>query len=288
MDTADCYDNEETVAQTVLKHTLSEPKQSTTPTIPTKFFQEVDYQTFKNNSNRPDDRRPIFVTGKVWVSDFTPEGIRGYVDHHLARFHRTSADLILLHWPGVHAKWGPAERMVDPRNRETRLICWKELEKNYAQKKCRAIGVSNYMAKHLRSLIEDIIKRRSDGDPLATIPHVNQIEIAPSCRPAEDLVEICREYNITITAYSTIRPRSSAPWPIKIQQFINESGKTEQQISLRWALQSGYCVIPRSSKPARAIDNMKIEDFELPDEVMCALNNMEQTERLCGDPHLIV
>ncbi|EZG55508.1 aldo/keto reductase family protein [Gregarina niphandrodes] len=226
----------------------------------------------------------------IWCTNFTPEGIRAQVDQHLKDFKRSSIDLLLLHFPGNHYLWAKDENSVrDPRNAETRIICWKTLEALYAEGKVRLIGVSNYMAKHLQPLIQDIEKRKAAGDKHARLPFVNQIEISAFCQVGDELEQLCKQNDIIFTSYSSLGSAKCVAENIAhevIQSIATKHKVTAANVLLRWCLQKGYMILPRSTKAERVKENYgPTMSFKLDQEDMEAISKLNTGRRAVLDPH---
>jgi diketogulonate reductase-like aldo/keto reductase len=201
-------------------------------------------------------REEIFVTTKLWNSD------HGY-DTALAAFERSRrrlglsyVDLYLIHWP-----------VEDLRN-ET----WRALEALLEEEKCRAIGVSNYMTRHLEELLEKS----------STVPAVNQVEFSPYLYQ-EDLLEFCRKSNIQVESYSPLTKGRKLDDP-KLVDMASKYSKSPAQILIRWALQHQIVVIPKSSKKERIVENAGVFDFAISPEDMRALDSFDQGLRTSWDP----
>ena len=201
-------------------------------------------------------RQEIFVTTKVWQTD------QGY-DSTFRAFETSSKklnidyiDLYLIHWP------------IKLKRKET----WQALEKLYADKRVRAIGVSNYLLPFLKEL-----------ESYGTInPTINQIEFSPWLYLKDEL-KWCREKNIVLQAYSPLVRGKKFNDPVVVQ-LSEKYGKTPAQIILRWNIQSGVSAIPKSSNPKRIEENFNIFDFALSDDDMLALSNLNENFRTVEDP----
>ncbi len=222
-------------------------------------------------------REDIYVTTKLWNDDHgDPEGA---LDTSLGHLKMDYVDLYLIHFP------------VRRRHQS-----WKIFEKLRAKGKARSIGVSNYTVRHMTELLQES----------GVIPAVNQVEIHPYLQQRE-LVDFCRARGIVIEAYSPLThgrrlndPRlaaiakkyskngASAPvWPRLplLENFSRPDGvKTTAQVLIRWGLQKGYVVIPKSSNPRRIVENADVFDFELSDADMRTLDGLEENLRTCWDP----
>ncbi|MGB3092044.1 MAG: aldo/keto reductase, partial [Candidatus Zixiibacteriota bacterium] len=172
------------------------------------------------------------------------------------RLRLSYVDLYLIHWP-----------VQDLRN-ET----WRALETLLKEGKCRAIGVSNYMIRHLEELLE-----RS-----STIPVVNQVEFSPYLYQ-KDLLEFCRKSKIQLEAYSPLTKGHKLNDP-KLVTLASKYSKSPAQILIGWALQHEMVVIPKSSKRERITENAGVFDFTISPEDMRALDSFDQGLRTSWDP----
>lgn len=204
-------------------------------------------------------REEIFITTKLWNSD------HGY-DKTLAAFEESRKklgldyiDLYLIHWP-----------VEDLRN-----DTWKAMEKLLEEGKCRAIGVSNYMTWHLEELLSHS----------STIPAVNQVEFHPYLY-LTDLLDFCQSHNIQLESYSPLTKGVKLRDP-KLADIASKYSKTPAQILIRWVLQKGVIVIPKSSRKERIDENANIFDFKISLEDMRTLDSFHQSLRTSWDPSRI-
>ena len=165
-------------------------------------------------------------------------------------------DLYLIHYPVL----------------EKRKQSWKALEYLYEQKRVRAIGVSNYMIRHLEEM----------GQYANIPPAVNQVEFSPFLHPA-DLLEYCQTHGIHLQAYSSLT-RSKRFGDQIISDMAVKYGKTPAQILLRWAVQKQVSVIPKSCRRERMIENAMIFDFEIGIDDMNILNGLDEGYHVSWDP----
>lgn len=203
-------------------------------------------------------REQIFVTTKLWNSDHGYDQAIKAFHKSLERLQMDYVDLYLIHWP------------VQGKRKES----WRALETLYNEGKCRAIGVSNYMAPHLHELI----------DYAKVLPAVNQIELHPYLFATRaETIDLCREKGILPVAYSPLTKGEKLNDPVLLK-MAGQCEKTSAQILLRWALQQGFCVIPKSAASTRVIQNMQIFDFELSETDMHILNNLDENLVTGWDP----
>jgi diketogulonate reductase-like aldo/keto reductase len=146
------------------------------------------------------------------------------------------------------------------------------LEKLLESGTARAIGVSNYTVRHL----EELLGRSS------VLPAVNQVEFSPFlCQ--RDLLEFCRNNRIQIEAYAPLTAGRRLHDP-RITALAKKDGLTNAQVLLRWAIQHGLVVIPKSAQPDRIAENARIFDFELTNEEVSALDGLHDGFRSSWDP----
>jgi diketogulonate reductase-like aldo/keto reductase len=190
----------------------------------------------------PVPREEIFVTTKLWTTDFLDA--EAAFEKSRERLGLDYIDLYLIHWPIPLA--GDS--------------LWKSFEKLYAKKVVKAIGVSNYSISQLESTIE--ISRIA--------PMVNQVEFNPFSHD-DELLKFCRSKGITLEAYSPLNRGKGFDHPA-IKAASQKYDKTPAQIMLRWAIQKGAPVIPKSSHKERMIENADIFDFEIDTSDMQAID----------------
>jgi diketogulonate reductase-like aldo/keto reductase len=199
----------------------------------------------------------FLAPSKVLDMDNPATDIKAQLEQHLyaclEELGVGSVDLLLAHWPGPHGSKDAAQ------NRRNRKLCWEALEKFHKEGKAKSIGVSNWNEQHLEDL-------KSDG--ITVVPHVNQIEMSPYTIWTK-LVEYCKANNITVQAYSPLG--SSGGGPLKdpvVVELAEKYKKNPGQLVLRWLVQQGIVVLPRSSSQARIQSNMDVFDFEISAEDM--------------------
>lgn len=189
-------------------------------------------------------REEIFIVTKLLPSDFfNPEKA---FHKSLARLGLEYVDLYLIHWPIP----------LMPKS------IWRALEKIYEQKLARAIGISNYE-------VADIEKLLSYA---STPPAVNQIKFSPFDN-AKDVLLYCTSKGVAVTAYSPLTRGRQLHHPT-IETIARKYGKSAAQIMIRWALQHGTIVIPKSSHREHIRENAQVFDFEIASEDMLMLNEI--------------
>jgi diketogulonate reductase-like aldo/keto reductase len=204
-------------------------------------------------------REDLFVTTKLWNKDQGYDSTLRAFDTSLAKLGLEYVDLYLIHWP-MPAK----ERYVDT---------YKAFEKLHADGRIRAIGVSNFLPEHLERLIGET----------SVIPAVNQIELHPHLQQ-----HAAREYHaeqgIATEAWS---PLGSGKGILEIPAIVaiaQKHGRTPAQVVLRWHLQIGNVVIPKSVTPSRIKENIEVFDFSLDTEDLAAISALNEDRRTGSDP----
>jgi len=209
-------------------------------------------------------REELFVVTKLWYADHGYEQALKAFNDSFERLGLNYIDLYLIHWPGT-------KQDSVASNPEIRKESWRALEKIYSEGKARAIGVSNYTIKHLKELESAKIK-----------PALNQCEFHPRLYQKE-LLEYCKKHNIVFEAYSSL-----AKGKLTDNEAVAAIGKkykkTVSQVLLRWGLQHGVPVIPRSSNADRIKENSNIFDFEISEEEMATLDALNENLHTLWDP----
>ncbi len=182
-------------------------------------------------------------------------------------------DLLLMHWPA------PFDNTDAEFGRRARAEIWSAFEEIHQRGEARAIGVSNFARHHLEPLLETA----------NVAPMVNQIELHPYCRDAE-LIDYCRAAGVVIEAYA---PFASGGLGLLEDQAVmdiaKQTGRSTGQVILRWHIQHGHVVLPKSSSARRLAENLAIFEFELDDDSMARLDALGSGEvrRTCPDPSAI-
>jgi diketogulonate reductase-like aldo/keto reductase len=194
-------------------------------------------------------REQIFVTTKLWPSDFGYDNTLRAFDDSLDRLGLEYIDLYLIHWP----------RDDSYKRQES----WRALIEIYKQKLAKSIGVSNYRVEHL------VEAMKSDVPPA-----VNQIEFHPYIYEEQlPILDFCKKKGIVVEAYSPLA-RGHGLDSITLRDVQERTGRTPAQILLRWAIQHGTVPIPKSAHPERIRENFEVFDFELSSEDMKRLDDL--------------
>lgn len=201
-------------------------------------------------------RADVFVTTKLWNADQGYDSALRAFDASLERLGFDYVDLYLIHWP-VPGK---------------RLESWRALEKLLAEKRARAIGVSNFLVPHLQELLAHA----------KVAPAVNQIEVHPFHQQRETRA-FCSSRGIVVEAYSPLTHGTLINHPV-ITEVARRVKRTNAQVLLRWGIQHGMVVLPKSVNPARIAENAKVFDFTLGADVMEQLDALEQGRPTGWDP----
>jgi diketogulonate reductase-like aldo/keto reductase len=217
------------------------------------------------------ERSEIFLETKIWISDYGYEQTLHGFEKSAGKLGVDQIDLLLLH-------------QALPSAFDRTLEAYRALETLLADGKVRAIGVSNFMVEHLTNLL----------DHATVVPAVNQIECHPYFQQ-RDVQAFNAAHGILTQAWSPIggitfyrdgSHGSTLEDPI-IGDIAAVHGKTPAQVMLRWGLQHGRSVIPKSTKPSRIAENIDVFDFELSAEQMAAIDGLDTGRRGGPDPDAI-
>jgi 2,5-diketo-D-gluconate reductase A len=200
------------------------------------------------------DRGDVFITSKLNNGFHRPDDARRAFDQTLAELRLDHVDLFLIHWPLPTLYDGDY------------VSTWKTLEEFYHDGRARSIGVSNFQPSHLRRLAQE-----SD-----VVPAVNQIEVHPYL-VNDEVRAYGREHRIATEAWSPIAQGGVLQDP-EITVIADRLGKTPAQVVLRWHIQRGDIIFPKSTTPSRIKENFEIFDFELTDADVTAITALDKGE----------
>ncbi|MDB4927803.1 MAG: oxidoreductase of aldo/keto reductase family, subgroup 1 [Myxococcaceae bacterium] len=218
------------------------------------YRNEADVGAAVRESGVP--REDVFVTTKLWNDDQGYDKALRAFDQSLGRLGLDYVDLYLLHWPVAGR----------------RLESWRALEKLYAEGRARAVGVSNFLAPHLRELL----------DHAKVTPAVDQIEVTPFLQHRYTRA-FCAERGIVVEAYSPLTRGRKLDHPA-VAGVAARVGRTPAQVLLRWGVQRGMVVLPKSTHEARIAENAALFDFSLDDAAMARLDALEEGLATGWDP----
>ena len=209
-----------------------------------------------NGSDIPRDQ--VFITSKLNNGFHAYDDALKATDQTLADLGVDAVDLFLIHWP--------LPEVGDF------VETWKALEKIYADGKARAIGVSNFQKHHLERLFAET----------EIVPAVNQIEVHPYLTQ-DDLRAFNADHGIATEAWSPIAQGDVLDDPV-LQKIAEEKGKSTAQVTLRWHIQRGDIIFPKSVTRSRVEENFDIFDFELSGDDVAAIDGLNKNKRRGPDP----
>jgi 2,5-diketo-D-gluconate reductase A len=207
------------------------------------------------------ERDEVFITSKLNNGFHLPDDARAAFDLTMETLGLDYIDLFLIHWPLPTLYDGDF------------VSTWQVLEEVYRDGRARSIGVSNFQVNHLNRLAAEC----------DVVPAVNQIEVHPYLTQTE-LREHCADKQIAVEAWSPIARGQVLDDPT-ITAVAASHDKTSAQVVLRWHIQRGDIVFPKSVKPERIRENIAVFDFELSADEMQAITALNRDERIGPDPN---
>jgi 2,5-diketo-D-gluconate reductase A len=205
------------------------------------------------------DRGDVFVTSKLANGAHDPDDARRAFDGTLSALGFDYVDLFLIHWPIPH--------------RGDFVATWTALEELKADGRARSIGVSNFEVEHLKRLAAETV----------VVPAVNQIELHPYFQNRE-VAAHGEEHGIATEAWSPIA-QGDVLDDRQIAAIAKEHERTPAQVVLRWHIQRGSIVFPKSSTPERIRENFELFDFELSEDEVERINGLDRGEAGRSGPH---
>ena len=203
-------------------------------------------------------REDIYVTTKIWHDHHEYDSALKAVDESLARLDIDYIDMVLIHWPA------PAQDKF--------VEAWAALQHSVEVGKIRGIGVSNFHSMHLDKILA------AGG----TVPALNQVELHPGLQQA-DLRAFDAAHGIATGAWSPLA-RGRFNEAEQIVKIANKYGKTAAQVVIRWHIELGNLVIPKTANPDRLLENISVFDFSLDGEDMAAIATLENGLRTGPNP----
>jgi len=204
------------------------------------------------------NRKEIFLTDKVWPGNYGSGSCLESVTKSFELLGTDYLDLLLLHWPGA--------------SQEKIESAWRTLELLFEEDKVRAIGVSNFLERHLDRLL----------DFASVTPHINQVEFHPYQNDLK-LLQYCKEAAIQVEGYSPLGKGLVLRDPT-VKAIATQLGVTPAQVLVRWSMQQGVVTIPKSVRKERVEENWAVWSFNLSESQMKALGTLHKGTRVTWDP----
>jgi len=204
-------------------------------------------------------REEVFITTKLRNGDQGYDETLAAYEQSCRRLGLDQVDLYLIHWP-----YPMANAYVDS---------WRAMERLYAEGSVRAIGVSNFLTEHLDRLANET----------SVVPAVNQIELHPTYQQ-RDLTAVCRQRSIATEAYSPLGQGADLEHQT-VRRLADHYGKSPAQVVLRWHLQRGHIVIPKSNTPDRIRSNRELDGWTLTGDEVELITALESGNRIGSDPN---
>lgn len=222
------------------------------------YGNEIGVGTAIKKSSIP--REELFITTKLWNTDQGYDSTLAAFETSLQKLGLDYIDLYLIHWPAP--------------KRGQYVESWRAFEKLYADGRVKAIGVCNFHPEHLEVLLKEA----------KVIPMLNQIELHPYLQQRE-IATYDAAHNIHTESWS---PIGGGGGTLLDDPVFGEIGvrykKSPAQVVIRWHIQHGYVVIPKSSNPSRIAENIDVFDFELSEKDMNIIDGLNKDERVGPDP----
>lgn len=207
-------------------------------------------------------REELFITTKLWNDDQGYQSTLDAFNNSLEKLQLDYLDLYLIHWPC------PENNLF--------IETYKAMEELYHAGKVKAIGVCNFKESHLEQLLKST----------NVVPVTNQIEYHPFFQQ-DELQQFCEEKGIKVTAWSPLMRGGELLKNDVLQQIASNHHKSVAQVVIRWHIQEGRIVIPKSSNPERIKQNIDVFNFELSIEEMNMIKKLNKNERQFRDPDVV-
>ncbi|MEB7691997.1 aldo/keto reductase [Staphylococcus epidermidis] len=203
-------------------------------------------------------REDLFITSKLWLTDFGRQNVEEAYRQSVEKLGLDYLDLYLMHWPGT--------------NEAVMIDSWRGMEDLYKQNQVKNIGVSNFTPEHFEALLAQVSIK----------PVINQVEFHPYLTQNK-LRKYLKAQNIIMESWSPLM-NSQILHDDVINEVANEVGKTPAQVVIRWNIQHDVVVIPKSVTPHRIEENLDVWNFELSDNQMERINQLNQDKRIGPNP----
>lgn len=203
-------------------------------------------------------REDLFITSKLWLTDFGRQNVEEAYRQSVEKLGLDYLDLYLMHWPGT--------------NEAVMIDSWRGMEDLYKQNQVKNIGVSNFTPEHLEALLAQVSIK----------PVINQVEFHPYLTQNK-LRKYLEAQNIIMESWSPLM-NSQILHDDVINEVANEVGKTPAQVVIRWNIQHDVVVIPKSVTPHRIEENLDVWNFELSDNQMERIDQLNQDKRIGPNP----
>ncbi|TDM07508.1 aldo/keto reductase [Macrococcus lamae] len=204
------------------------------------------------------DRSELFITSKIWLDDFGFDTALQAYEASLERLGLEYLDLYLIHWPGQDT-----EKFIET---------WKALEQLYNEGKVRNIGVSNFNIEHMETLLAQASVK----------PVINQVEFHPYLDQKE-LRNYLAEKQIVMESWSPLLNGDILTNEV-INNIAEKHGKSPAQVIIRWNIENDVVVIPKSVTPNRIEENLNVFDFQLSQEDLYEIEQLNEDRRIGPDP----
>lgn len=203
-------------------------------------------------------REDLFITSKLWLTDFGRQNVEDAYRQSVAKLGLDYLDLYLMHWPGT--------------NEAVMIDTWRGMEDLYKQNQVKNIGVSNFTPEHFEALLAQVSIK----------PVINQVEFHPYLTQNK-LRKYLEAQNIIMESWSPLM-NSQILHDEVINEVANEVEKTPAQVVIRWNIQHDVVVIPKSVTPHRIEENLDVWNFELSDNQMERIDQLNQDKRIGPNP----
>ncbi|PTI60733.1 aldo/keto reductase, partial [Staphylococcus shinii] len=203
-------------------------------------------------------RSDLFITSKLWLDDYGRQNVANAYETSLNKLGLDYLDLYLMHWPGTDEAL-----MIDT---------WQGMEDLYKNDKVKNIGVSNFNVEHLEALLAQVSIK----------PVINQVEFHPYLLQSS-LNRYLEVQNIHMESWSPLM-NAQILEDETVNEVANEVGKSPAQVIIRWNIEHGVVVIPKSVTPSRIEENIDVFDFALTAEQIEKLDNLNEERRIGPDP----